>query len=249
MGYSVVFHYFNIASRLGDYMVTLTAGETLDENGNPLSGTGFEYDSEGPIAELLANRVTPLFSSPLLGEFAWGLIRGDQTNGEYERGAGVFPPGNLGPPEHIHPGFDEKFKIISGNFVIKQNGKESTYGPGDELTVKRGTAHTFRCVGDENGVLIAESWPASRLGEIACTLFGLAHEGKLGPKGQPSFWQGIALGKEYTDDFALPFPPPLVSKILITLLAPIAKLLGYQATDPRYLEDSYWLEHVNQPTG
>lgn len=228
-------------------MATLTAGETLDENGSPIPGTGFEYDSDGAFAGLLAKRISPVYSSPLLGEYGFALEKKEQTNGEYVKAAGIFPPGNLGPPEHIHPGFDEKFEVISGNFIILVDGKEHNVGPGDVMTVNRGTRHTFRCVGNEYGILLVETRPAARLEEIALTLFGLAHEGKARSDGAPRFLQGMVIGEEYSDDFALPFPPPSISKILIGFFAPIARLLGYQATAPRYLEDSFWLERVNQP--
>lgn len=100
-------------------MPILTAGRTLDRNGLPIEGTGFEYDSDGRLAELLAQRVSPLCSQPITGEWVFGLVSSKQTRGEFERGVGIFRPGNAGPPEHIHPTYDEDFSLVQGEFIFK----------------------------------------------------------------------------------------------------------------------------------
>ena len=41
-------------------MTRLTTGRRLDGQGRPVDGTGFDYDSDGRLAELLAQRVSPL---------------------------------------------------------------------------------------------------------------------------------------------------------------------------------------------
>ena len=41
-------------------MTKLTCGEILDDKDNPIPGTGFEYESDGRVAELLAQRITPV---------------------------------------------------------------------------------------------------------------------------------------------------------------------------------------------
>ena len=51
-------------------MATLTTGEKLDEEGIPIPGTGFEYESDGRVAELLAQRITPVLYSPSQREWA-----------------------------------------------------------------------------------------------------------------------------------------------------------------------------------
>ena len=228
-------------------MARLTIGERLDENGRPISGTGFEYDSDGRVAELLEQRITPIVSQPQTGEWLFGLVDGESTNREFAQAVVIFRPGNLGPPEHIHPTYDEKFKILSGTFVFTQNGKEQTAGPGDELTVKKGVPHTFRCISDDYGALIGETWPAARTSDIIATLFGMAHEGKLGSKGEPKFLHAMVIGDEFAEDTVFTSPPPAIAAVFIKLFAPLGRWLGYQAADPRYREESFWHQYVNQP--
>jgi len=229
-------------------MARLTIGEKLDENGTPILGTGFEYEGDGPVSELLAQRIGPILSQPTTGEWGFALVDGTENNNQFARGLAIFSPGNLGPAEHFHPTYDEKFEVISGEFVFSVNGQDINAGPGDKLTVEKGVRHSWRCVGDDYGFVTVEAWPPARLGEVIGTLFGMAHEGKLTSKGQPKFLHAMVIGREYSDDTIFTSPPPFISSFLTMLLAPLARLLGYKATEPRYLEESFWEKHVNQPS-
>lgn len=228
-------------------MGTITTGRRLDPNGQPIEGTGFTYDSEGRLATLLRQRLSPLLSQPVTGEWAFSLIPPAQTGGEYERGVGIFPSGNAGPPEHFHPVYDEHFEVIAGTFVFRINGKEQRVEAGSNLVVPIGTPHTFRCVGDGFGVIIVETRPAARIGEVISTLFGLAHEGALTPSGQPKMLQAMVTAAEYADDTVFTSPPPAITIPLAKAVAPIARRLGYRATYPRFADPAFWAAHVEQP--
>ena len=228
-------------------MPTVTTGRTIDRNGHPIDGTGFEYDSDERLAELLTRRISPLFSQPVTGEWVFGLILSQETHGEFERGVGVFTPGNAGPAEHFHPTYDEHFDIVQGEFIITINGEEQRARAGEQLLVKKGTPHTFRCVGDRPGVTIVETRPAARTGEVIATLFGMAHEGTLTPQGQPRFLQAMVIGSEYADDTVFTNPPPGIAIPIAKALAPIGRFLGYRPTYAKYLEETFWIAHVEQP--
>lgn len=228
-------------------MATLITGRRIDANGKPIDGTGFEYDSIDRLAQLLSQRISPLFSQPITGEWVFGLVTSAETKGEFERGVGIFPPGNSGPPEHYHPLYDEHFDILKGDFLFKIDGKERKVSAGEQLVVPKGTPHTFRCVGDKHGVTIVETRPAARTGEVISTLFGLAHEGALTTQGQPKLWQAMVIGSEYSDDTVFTTPPPNIAIPIAKALAPIARLLGYSPTYPRFIEETYWKARVEQP--
>ena len=228
-------------------MPAITTGRTLDQNGHPIDSTGFDYDSHDRLAELLNQRVSPLFSQPITGEWIFALILSKDTHGELERGVGIFRPGNAGPPEHIHPSYDEHFDIMQGEFVFTINGQERRAGAREQLVVKKGTPHAFRCVSDQYGVVIVETRPAARIGEVISTLFGMAHEGALTPQGQPKLMQAMVIGSEYADDTVFTNPPPNIAIPVARTLAPIGHLLGYRPTYPKYAEESWWSAHVEQP--
>ena len=227
-------------------MTTLITGRRIVAN-SPVDGTGFEYDSEGRLAELLAQRCSPLFSQPITGEWVFGLVTAQTSGGAFERGVGVFPSGNAGPPEHIHPTYDEYFDIVQGEFIFKIDGVERRAQAGEQLVIPIGTPHTFRCVSVGYGVMIVETRPPARIGEVIATLFGMAHEGALTVSGQPKLLQAMVIASEYADDTVFTTPPPAITIPLAKLIAPFARRLGYRATDERYLGELFWRTQVEQP--
>jgi mannose-6-phosphate isomerase-like protein (cupin superfamily) len=228
-------------------MTKLIAGRKIDPHGNLVEGTGFAYDSDDRLSELLKQRVSPLVSQPITGEWVFGLVTSKETVGAYERGVGIFPTGNAGPPEHFHPTYDEHFEIIQGDFIFKLDGKERQAGAGERLVVKKGTPHTFRCVGNTYGVVIVETRPAARTGEVISTLFGMAHEGLLTPQGQPKLMHAMVIGSEYADDTVFTNPPPSIALPMAKMLAPIARMMGNRPTYPKYADAAWWSAHVEQP--
>lgn len=228
-------------------MAILTTGRRIGANNTPLDGTGFIYDSEGRLAALLAQRCSPIFSQPITGEWVFGLVTVSETNGAFERGVGVFPPGNAGPPEHVHPTYDEHFEIVQGEFLFKIAGKEQRTCAGDKLVVAKGTPHTFRSISEGDGAVVVETRPGARTGLVIATLFGMAHEGLLTPQGQPKLLHALVIAQEYADDTVFTSPPPAITHVLANLLAPLGRALGYRATEARYLEEAFWRTHVEQP--
>ncbi len=231
-------------------MSTITTGRKIDQTtGHPIDGTGFSYDSDERLTELLSQRISPLFSQPVTGEWVFGLVSSAETHGEFERGVGIFSPGNAGPPEHFHPSYDEHFDILRGEFIFKINGQERKAHAGEQLRIEKGTPHTFRCVGETHGVATVETRPAARTGEVISTLFGMAHEGALTPQGQPKLMQAMVIGGEYADDTVFTSPPPNIAIPLAKALAPIGRLLGYRPTYPKYADKNFWSARVEQPLG
>ena len=59
----------------------------------------------------------------------------------------VYPPGTRFP-DHDHS-IDKIDAVLSGRFKMIMNGKEVVLGPGDTLSVPRGTMHSAEVLGDE----------------------------------------------------------------------------------------------------
>ncbi|WP_423746274.1 cupin domain-containing protein (plasmid) [Haladaptatus sp. SPP-AMP-3] len=228
-------------------MGTITTGRTLDGNGRPVPGTGIEIEADGPIAEKLRERTSPLVSNPVTGEWVTSLVEAEETGGEYAVGLGIFSPGNDGPPRHFHVDYEEAFEVLHGEFVIEQDGEEHRLSTGEEHVVPADAVHTFRNVGDAVGATITTARPASQTYDVITTLFGLAHEGRLNDAGRPGFLQGMALTAGLSDDTVFTSPPPTITQPLATLLAPLANARGYRASYPEYLDESFWARHVEQP--
>src|SRR3954470_17195851 len=53
-------------------------------------------------------------------------------------------PGADGTPLHIHPNAEDSYRVIEGEFEVNVNGTWQLLQQGEELTVAKGTPHTFR---------------------------------------------------------------------------------------------------------
>ena len=51
------------------------------------------------------------------------------------------------PPEHLHPGQEERFEVIEGSMRAIVGGEERVYGPGEPFTVPAGTPHQMAAEG------------------------------------------------------------------------------------------------------
>jgi quercetin dioxygenase-like cupin family protein len=56
----------------------------------------------------------------------------------------TLPPGSVAPPPHIHPGPEEEFKVLEGEFDLMVDGDWRTLGVGESATVSPGVVHTFK---------------------------------------------------------------------------------------------------------
>jgi mannose-6-phosphate isomerase-like protein (cupin superfamily) len=65
-----------------------------------------------------------------------------ETQGSYVAMVGMFPPGEPGPPPHLHPHTDETFYVASGQATFLLGDREVPVGAGGMVFVPRGTRHT-----------------------------------------------------------------------------------------------------------
>ncbi|MFP4187953.1 MAG: cupin domain-containing protein [Halobacteriales archaeon] len=180
-------------------------------------------------------------TNPVTGERIEPLVTADETDGEYTRARITVAPGGEGPPEHVHPSYDETFEVEKGTLVVHADGERRVLGEGESTTVERGTPHFFRNPHeDREVVVVGEARPAGRTAEIIMTLCGLAHEGKLDEDGGPSLLQAAVMGDEFSDDTRFTSPPPAVQDVFHAVVAPVGRAFGYTATYDRFLEDDYW---------
>lgn len=227
-------------------MGSVTFGRTIVD-GTP-SGEGVTVDADGPTAAILSQITSPLISNPAVGEWTAVLVDGSGTDGEYERGLAIYAAENRGPPEHVHPTYEERFEVLEGTFRFVLNGEQKILTAGEQLTVPPGNPHTFSNESDDVGSCIIETRPAGDIQGVIATLSGLAHDGKLSPAGKPRFLQGLVMAHELADDTVFTSPPPALQRLFAAIGAPIARHAGYRATYSTYLDESFWTERVEQPS-
>lgn len=152
-------------------------------------------------------------------------------------------PGAAGPPAHVHPETEERFTVASGTVTLVVDGRARALGPGTEVRVSPGTTHTFRNETDERARMRVRTVPANeRLAAVVATLFGLAQEGAVDDRGRPRPLRAAAMAEAVGDEVRAAGVPAPVETALGRLLGPVARALGREAVEERFLEASYWTD-------
>jgi mannose-6-phosphate isomerase-like protein (cupin superfamily) len=127
----------------------------------------------------------------VLGDLYEFKATGEDTGGTFALWETTTPPGNPGPPPHIHHNEDEAFYILEGELELMVEGRASVVGAGTFVNILKGTLHTFKNAG---------TTPARFLGLVA-------------PAGFEGFFEEI--GEPATDPSSSPpADPPDVGKIM-----------------------------------
>lgn len=176
-----------------------------------------------------------VIENPITGEHVIVRVGTEETDGQLLVVDTFVHPGGAVTGEHVHPAIDERFTVVRGRIGFRIDGREAIAEPGKQLHVPPGVAHDWWNAGDTEALIQVEIRPAARFEEMIANLFGLAQDGKTNAKGMPNFLQLVVLAKEFEDVIYFTHPPRIVQRLLFGVLAPVARLLGYRGSDPKYL--------------
>jgi mannose-6-phosphate isomerase-like protein (cupin superfamily) len=131
---------------------------------------------------------------------------------------------------HIHPGADEHFAVKSGCIKIVVEGREQIVEAGGSAVVPRGKPHFFANASDGAAELEIEFRPAQQQLRFFANFATLAaHRTEwFSSKGDPNFLAMALSLHAYRDHLYLAGPPIFLQKLIFAMLAPVAKLCGYQ---------------------
>lgn len=225
----------------------LTTGRRLDAQGAPMPGTGFDFDPEGRLGSLIAERTSPLYSDPTAGEWAFTVRSPDEGGSTVTRNIHVFRPGYPGPLEHIHPTYAEHFEIVQGVIRFTVDGKEQDAHTGESREVPQQTRHVFRNPGDEFAAMIITIRPEGAFDRMIQAFFGMSHDGRLGDGKRPPFWDAMAVLDAFPEDIVYTAPALRIARFLAKALAPVTRRLGHIADETRYHDPAFWAARVEQP--
>jgi hypothetical protein len=140
--------------------------------------------------------------------------------------------------EHVHPGMDERFRVVSGQLRTRINASEAELGPGEEALAAAGVPHDWWNAGDTPASVIVELSPAAgltRFEVMIATLFGLANRGQTNAKGLPSPLQLALTASEFSDVIRMTKPPAAIQRAAFTVLGAVARRRGMRPTYPELL--------------
>jgi len=176
-----------------------------------------------------------VYLNPVTGERAVIRIGTDITAGERLVVDVYIQPGGRVMGEHIHAEMEERFVTLRGQVGFRLAGRTSIAEPGVELMAAPGTPHDWWNAGTEEALVRMEMRPAARFEAMIRNAFGLAQDGQVNKYGMPNVLQLAVFAREFSDVMEFTRPPQFVQRILFGLLAPIARMLGYQGSYPQYL--------------
>ena len=180
--------------------------------------------------------------NPHTGDRITFLETARDTDGKLLRMDYVAPPRSKGPTEHVHMLQEERFEVVSGVLGVRVGGRELNLEEGQSAVSPPGVPHKWWNPGNEEEVsFVVELRPALNTEEFFETAWGLARDGKATGLGIPKNPLQLAVlanahqGEAYFIGF--PWPPIPVQKALfgvLSLLTPLARLLGYKECYPEY---------------
>jgi mannose-6-phosphate isomerase-like protein (cupin superfamily) len=205
----------------------------LDRDGAPLcpgrvSGEARSVHFQPKEATII--RTGQTIENPVTGERVVFRTTAADTKGELVVIDVYVQPHGFVAATHLHPGQEERFRVLSGALEMKVGRETVVARPGDVLVVPSGAPHRFRNAGDETVHFVCEVRPALQFESLLETMFALAADGKTNRKGMPNPLRLAVIAQAHLDTVRLPFPPVWVQRLGLALGAPLGRLLGYGST-------------------
>jgi quercetin dioxygenase-like cupin family protein len=132
-------------------------------------------------------------------------------------------PGGALPP-HLHPQQEERWSVLDGEVVFRLGEDERPAGPeAGEMVVAPGVVHGLRNTSGREAHLRCFVTPPLRLQQFLEEAAEAGRQGLFTQRGRPRGWRGsrwaASFLKRYRDETVFLFPPPLVQRALIAVLA------------------------------
>ncbi len=186
-----------------------------------------------PVSGSVGTEERPLIH-PVTGERLIFRKRARDTGGELLEISLYLAPGGFIAAAHVHPNQEERFEIGPTPVMFRVSGKERLCQPGEVAIVPPGAPHTWWNPSQAEAATLVQFRPALDTETFFETFFGLAADGKVGRNGLPNPLQMMVLATDYRREMQLPRPAQTVLGPIATLLAPVARALGYRGRYDKY---------------
>jgi quercetin dioxygenase-like cupin family protein len=134
-----------------------------------------------------------------------------------------------GTRPHSHPNGEERFSIEEGEVEFTVGGRKVIAGPGDVLSVPRGTKHAFKNVGGAEALFRAElvPEPTGKGEQFFIEAAAAAERGMYTKRGVPTGPRAalhmLEILERYQDFAVVSSPPPAVQRLLFPLARRFAR--------------------------
>jgi len=136
-------------------------------------------------------------------------------------------------PHHFHVYQDETFEVLSGQLTVVYEGTSRVLSAGEQITLPKNAAHNHFNNADSPVTYIHSVSPALDFDYLIENLVGLAADGKS-RNGKYGLVQELVALKYLDSKAYLADIPVGVQRLLMNIVAPIGRLLGYRAVYKKY---------------
>ena len=148
-----------------------------------------------------------------------------ETEGERLTFDYFLRPGASVPTEHVHPIQEERFEVLEGTLTVTIAGKEVQLRPGEVGVVPAGIAHRAFNHADTEMHSLVDVRPS---GNLDMFFVQLERSGvRMDPPALPAGLQFMRFMQEYEASYIAGLPIS-TQRVLAFLVAPTARVLGYQ---------------------
>jgi len=148
------------------------------------------------------------------------IKRGDQVWLELK---GTLPAGQQGPPLHTHVAEDEEGVVRSGTLGAELNGRRLTAGPGERVSLPRGSIHKWWNDGNDPLAFDGYARPVVDLDRFLQAIFEVLNAGSAGRP--PLFYMAHLLLRHRQTQILRIMPRP-VQAVLFRVIVAVGTLLG-----------------------
>ena len=159
----------------------------------------------------------------------------EDTGGERLVGDLYVRPGGAVAGKHLHSYITERFEVLAGTVRFHLDGRDEVAGPGRRVVVEPGVVHDWWNFGEDEAHVLVDIRPAERFELMIENLYGLANDGKANARGVPKLLPLALFAREFRREGEFIRPPRIIQRLLFGVLAPVARIRGYRAIEPRYL--------------
>ncbi len=148
-------------------------------------------------------------------------------------------PGGRVPSSHAHPRQEERFTVLDGQMKFRVGGRSLTVGPGETVTVRPGTVHSFANAGRRTAHLEVETRPALDMQALLETAAALARETRATARVLPDLPRPLDLAlfmRDFEREVKAPYLPATVVRMVTRPLAWLARRRGLDARYRRLRE-------------
>lgn len=177
-----------------------------------------------------------IVTNPITGQSIKFIQTSRDTQGLLLEMETTYQPHSTEPVPHFHPRQEEHFKVLNGCISVRLNGELKVLNAGDTLNFPPNQVHSMWNHSAEKAVVNWQVQPAMDTEYFLEMGMGLAQAGKVKADGMPGLLQSVVLISRFKYVYRLAKPGLIVQKIVFSILAPIARLVGYRAVYPEYLD-------------